>query len=95
MLRRSKVGVRPLLVIDRVISSFDFSRQGLLEPVEPASTGVETMSISQGTGLWILRTSVDVMNGVMMEVKGTDAGGDCDEVSSRVETLGSDASLLL
>lgn len=41
-----------------------------------------TAAGAAATGAWLLRTSLDVTNGVMFEVMGTDqTGGDCDKVS--------------
>lgn len=48
-------------------------------PADP-ETGVEDSS-GAATGGWLLRTSVDVTDGVMFEVMGTTtAGGDSDKV---------------
>lgn len=58
-----------------------FPSQDLLHPVDPATNASLTTADASPTGRWLLRTSVDVLNGVLLEVKGTGtAGGDADEV---------------
>lgn len=52
----------------------------MLYPVNP-DTNVADTSGGPATGVWLLRTSVDIENGVLMEVMGTStAGGDADRV---------------
>eukprot|EP00752_Nemacystus_decipiens_P005724 g5181.t1 len=54
--------------------------EDLLYPVNP-ETNVTDTSGGPATGVWLLRSSVDVENGVLMEVMGTEtAGGDADRV---------------
>lgn len=54
--------------------------QDLLYPVNPA-TNVTDTSGGPATGDWLLRSSVDVENGVMLEVMSTaTAGGDANRV---------------
>eukprot|EP00903_Cladosiphon_okamuranus_P009971 g9457.t1 len=54
--------------------------ENLLYPVNPNTNVVDT-SGGPATGVWLLRTSVDIENGVLMEVMGTQtAGGDADKV---------------
>lgn len=38
------------------------------------------------TGVWLIRTSLAVTNGVTLDLKGSAAGGDCDEVCMRTRT---------
>lgn len=51
--------------------------------MNPLTNVTDTSGTAVATGVWLLRTSVDITNGVLFEVKGTDAfgGGDCDRVS--------------
>ncbi|CAN0037835.1 unnamed protein product, partial [Hapterophycus canaliculatus] len=63
--------------------------QELLVPADPETGAVD--SSGAATGGWLLRSSVDVTNGVMFEVIGTTVeGGDSDKVF-----LGSSAMLLI
>ena len=54
----------------------------MLYPVDPVTNVANTAATTAAdlTGVWLLRTSIDVTNGVTMEFIGTSVGGDCDEV---------------
>ena len=72
----------PLLLSSRFVFFFfaQTSLKDLLYPVDP-DTEVADISGGPATGVWLLRTSVDVENGVLMEVIGTaTTGGDADRV---------------
>ncbi|CAN0334916.1 unnamed protein product, partial [Ectocarpus sp. 12 AP-2014] len=57
----------------------------LLYPVDPATgAAITTASTAEElTGVWLVRTSLAVSNGVTMNLKGTSVGGDCDELKIR------------
>ena len=55
-------------------------RQTLLYTVDP-ETGVENPNYTDApTGTWLLRTSIEITNGVTFAIKGSGVDGDCDEV---------------
>lgn len=50
-------------------------------PLDPVSNATVTAStLAELTGVWLIRTSLAVTNGVTLDLKGSAAGGDCDEV---------------
>ncbi|CAM9726634.1 unnamed protein product, partial [Ectocarpus sp. 4 AP-2014] len=57
----------------------------LLYPVDPATGAAITTAstVEELTGVWLVRTSLAVSNGVTMDLKGISAGGDCDELKIR------------
>ncbi|CAM9948653.1 unnamed protein product [Ectocarpus sp. 12 AP-2014] len=62
------------------VKTQDADVQELLYPADP-TTGEADTTGGAATGVWLLRTSVDVTNGVMFEVMGTQAeGGDSDKI---------------
>ncbi|CAN0122050.1 unnamed protein product, partial [Ectocarpus sp. 8 AP-2014] len=62
------------------VKAQDADVQELLYPADP-TTGEADTTGGAATGVWLLRTSVDVTNGVMFEVMGTQAeGGDSDKI---------------
>ncbi|CBJ32199.1 Mannuronan C-5-epimerase [Ectocarpus siliculosus] len=60
----------------------------LLYPVDPATGAAITTAstVEELTGVWLVRTSLAVSNGVTMNLKGTSVGGDCDELKIRSST---------
>lgn len=50
--------------------------QDFLFPVDETSGS----STDVATGIWFLRVSLDATNGVLLNMMGTESGGDCDEV---------------
>lgn len=63
--------------------------QDLLYPVNP-TTDVEittAVTLEELTGVWLLRTSIMATNGVTLELKGTAADGDCDEVKYNLRSF--------
>eukprot|EP00903_Cladosiphon_okamuranus_P009933 g9429.t1 len=64
--------------------STDPSGKDLLVPVDPVSGATRTASTAaELTGVWLIRTSLAVTNGVTLNLHGAAAGGDCDELKIR------------
>ncbi|CAM9935969.1 unnamed protein product, partial [Ectocarpus fasciculatus] len=61
------------------VKTQDEDVQELLYPADP-ETGAADTTGAAATGVWLLRSSVDVTNGVMFEVIGTEADGDSAKV---------------
>lgn len=67
--------------------------QDLLYTVDPTTSEADVSLTASPTGMWLLKTSILVTNGVTFKIYGMDnAGGDCDEV--RVFLVSNSALLL-
>ncbi|CAM9939118.1 unnamed protein product [Scytosiphon promiscuus] len=60
----------------------------LLYPVDPSTGAAITTAstVAELTGVWLLRTSLAVTNGVTLDLKGSEAAGDCDELKIKSST---------